>query len=216
MPEDNSPPLSTAELAALKSTGQIDKNVPEAAMPDVARQYKYFLRQGRPTMNVFSKRAERYLAYARKVFRSRGMPEELAYLAIVESGYRPDAKSPAGAAGAWQFMPSTGRNYGLNQDWWTDERLDPYQATEAAADYLQKLYGDFGDWPTPSPPTTRARARWPRQTRAQAARTFLRSRPATTCWTTKPVCGKKPSNTCRAFWPSPRSCATCPSWALPR
>ncbi len=148
VPEDNSPPLSTAELAALKSTGQIDKNVPEAAMPDVAHQYKYFLRQGRPTMNVFSKRAERYLAYARKVFRSRGMPEELAYLAIVESGYRPDAKSPAGAAGAWQFMPSTGRNYGLNQDWWTDERLDPYQATEAAADYLQKLYGDFGDWPT--------------------------------------------------------------------
>ena len=64
--------------------------------------------------------------------------DELAYLAIVESGYRVDAKSPAGAAGAWQFMPYTGMKYGLNQDWWMDERLDPYKATEAAADYLAK------------------------------------------------------------------------------
>ena len=149
LPDDESAsPLTRTELAALKSTGQIDKNVPDEAMPDVARQYKYFLRKGRNTMSVFSKRSEQYLAYARKVFRSRGMPDELAYLAIVESGYKADAKSPAGAAGAWQFMPYTGMKYGLNQDWWMDERLDPYKATEAAADYLQKLYGDFGDWPT--------------------------------------------------------------------
>ena len=67
------------------------------------------------------------------------MPEELAYLAIVESGYRADAQSRAGAAGAWQFMPYTGMKYGLAQDWWMDERLDPYKATEAAADYLQKM-----------------------------------------------------------------------------
>ena len=50
--------------------------------------------------------------------------------------------------GPWQFMPYTGMKYGLTQDWWMDERLDPYKATEAAADYLQKLYGDFRDWPT--------------------------------------------------------------------
>ncbi|WP_027719741.1 lytic transglycosylase domain-containing protein [uncultured Desulfovibrio sp.] len=149
LPDDESAtPLTQTELAALKSTGQIDRNVPAEAMPDVARQYKYFLRKGRNTMSAFSKCSEQYLAYARKVFRSRGMPDELAYLAIVESGYRSDAKSPAGAAGAWQFMPYTGMKYGLNQDWWMDERLDPYKATEAAADYLQKLYGDFGDWPT--------------------------------------------------------------------
>ncbi len=149
LPEDESAaPLTQTELAALRSTGQIDRNVPADAMPDVARQYKYFLRKGRNTMSVFSKRSEQYLAYARKVFRSRGMPDELAYLAIVESGYKADAKSQAGAAGAWQFMPYTGMKYGLDQDWWMDERLDPYKATEAAADYLQKLYGDFGDWPT--------------------------------------------------------------------
>ena len=58
-------------------------------MPDVVLQYKHFLRKGRGTMSVFSRNAEPYLGYARKVFRSRGMPEELAYLALVESGYRP-------------------------------------------------------------------------------------------------------------------------------
>ena len=52
-----------------------------------------------------------------------------------------------GALGAWQFMPYTGMKYGLTQDWLLDERLDPYRATEAAAYYLQKLYGDFRDWP---------------------------------------------------------------------
>lgn len=140
--------LSHTELKALKTTGQIDKHVPEHAMNDVAAQYKYFLRKGRNTMCAFSKRSEQYLAYARKVFKSRGMPEELANLAIVESGYKPNAISHAGAAGAWQFMPETGLKYGLAQDWWQDERFDPYHATEAAADYLQKLYNDFGDWPT--------------------------------------------------------------------
>lgn len=148
VPDDNSPPLTASETAALHSTSQVDKNVPEDGMADVARQYKYLLRKGRGTMSVSSKRAEQFLAYARRVFRSRGMPEDLAYLAIVESGYRSEIRSPAGAAGAWQFMPYTGQQYGLNQDWWTDERLDPFKSTEAAADYLQKLYGDFGDWPT--------------------------------------------------------------------
>lgn len=145
---EDSEPLTATELAALKSTGQIDRNVPASAMPAVTAQYRHFLHKGRRTMEIFSQRSGNYLGYARRVFRSRGMPEELAYLAIVESGYRADAKSRAGAAGAWQFMPYTGMKYGLTQDWWMDERLDPYKATEAAADYLQKLYGDFRDWPT--------------------------------------------------------------------
>lgn len=140
--------LSQAERDALHSTSQIDKNLSEAAMKDVEAEYKYFLRNGREVIARSSKRAQQYLAHARKVFRAKGMPEDLAYLAIVESGYRADAKSRAGALGAWQFMPFTGKKYGLSQDWWQDERLDPYKATEAAADYLGKLYNDFGDWPT--------------------------------------------------------------------
>ncbi len=148
IPDDDPTPLSSKEMAALKSTSQVDKNVPPEAMDDVTRQYKYYLRKGRNSVCVFSKRAEGYLNYSRQVFRSRGIPEELAYLAIVESGYRVDARSPVGATGAWQFMPATGERFGLTQDWWTDERLDPYESTEAAADYLQKLYDYFGDWPT--------------------------------------------------------------------
>lgn len=146
--DEGGEPLTPAELAAFQNTARIDRDIHKASMPDVVLQYKHFLRKGRGTMSVFSRNAEPYLGYARKVFRSRGMPEELAYLALVESGYRPDAESRVGALGAWQFMPYTGMKYGLTQDWWLDERLDPYRATEAAADYLQKLYGDFRDWPT--------------------------------------------------------------------
>lgn len=144
--DDDGVPLSEKELKIFNATGQLDKGLSETARNDVAAQYKFFLRQGRSTMERFSQRSQTYLAYTRKVFRDRGLPEELAFLAIVESGYNPRAVSPAGAAGAWQFMPYTGLKYGLNQDWWMDERLDPYKAAEAAADYLAKLYGDFNDW----------------------------------------------------------------------
>ena len=143
---DDGIPLSPHELRILQSSGMLDKNLSGAAMQDVGVQFKYFLRKARPTMERFSQRSETYLSHARKVFRDRGMPEELAFLAIVESGYNARAVSGAGAAGAWQFMPYTGMKYGLNQDWWMDERLDPYKATEAAADYLAKLYRDFKDW----------------------------------------------------------------------
>ena len=140
--------LTRSEQAALESSGEVDRNVPDHAMADVKREYKQLIKDKRQLVCAFSRRSEPYLAYAREVFRKRGMPEELANLAIVESGYRPNAVSKAGAAGAWQFMPGTGKLYGLNQDYWQDERLDPYKATEAAADYLKKLYNDFGDWPT--------------------------------------------------------------------
>jgi len=76
----------------------------------------------------------------------RGMPDELKYLSIVESGLRPNAMSRVGAAGLWQFMPATGRSYGLSQSWYIDERMDPYEATEAACRYLKALYNMFGDW----------------------------------------------------------------------
>ncbi len=138
--------LTASQQKIFNLTGELDKKLPKKGLPAVATQYSHFLNKGRGTMTVFSQRSEIYLGHAKEVFRQRGMPEELAYLAIVESGYRPQVKSHAGAAGAWQFMPYTGKRYGLKQDWWIDERLDPYKAVEAAADYLQKLHGYFDNW----------------------------------------------------------------------
>lgn len=143
---DDGVTLTSTEMAALQSTGQVDKKVNAKGMRDVTVQYKHYVRKGRSTVERSAKRAEKYLAHSRKAFRQRGLPEELAYLAMIESGYNPTAVSPAGAAGAWQFMPFTGTKYGLTQDWWMDERRDPYKSAEAAADYLKKLYGDFKDW----------------------------------------------------------------------
>lgn len=92
-------------------------------------------------------RGEPYLYHILQEVRKRGMPAEIALLPCVESGYRPTAYSRHGAAGLWQFMPATGRYFGLKQDWWYDARRDPIASTQAALDYLQKLHDRFdNDW----------------------------------------------------------------------
>lgn len=91
-------------------------------------------------------RGRRYLHYIVQELEKRGMPTELALLPMVESSYNPMAMSPARASGLWQFIPSTGKTYGLKQDWWSDERRDVVASTNAALDYLQFLYDMQGDW----------------------------------------------------------------------
>ena len=99
------------------------------------------------TLPKFSKRAAPYLHLITEEVEKRGMPLELALLPMVESGYQPFAYSHGRAAGLWQFIPSTGRHFGLRQDWWYDGRRDVAAATRAALDYLQRLHKDFdGDW----------------------------------------------------------------------
>jgi membrane-bound lytic murein transglycosylase D len=91
-------------------------------------------------------RGQRYMPLIREVFASEGVPQDLAYLAMVESAFRPAAYSRARAKGVWQFISSTGKLYGLQQDWWVDERSDTEKATRAAARYLKELREMFGDW----------------------------------------------------------------------
>ncbi len=91
-------------------------------------------------------RGAAYIPYIRQVFAAEGIPQDLAYVALVESAFHTTALSRSKAKGVWQFIAGTGRMYGLRQDYWVDERSDPVKSTTAAAQYLKKLYGLFGDW----------------------------------------------------------------------
>ena len=91
-------------------------------------------------------RAKRYIYYVVHEVKKRNMPIEIALLPIIESAYNPIARSNAKAVGLWQFIPSTGKNYGLKQNWWKDERSNVILSTNASLNYLEKLYKQFGTW----------------------------------------------------------------------
>jgi len=91
-------------------------------------------------------RANKYLYFVYQEVKKRNMPMEIALLPMIESAYNPLAKSKAKAVGMWQFIPSTGRLYGLQQDWWRDERQNVIESTDSALDYLERLHDEFGTW----------------------------------------------------------------------
>lgn len=91
-------------------------------------------------------RGSRYLYYITSEVERRGMPSEIALLPMIESAFNPGAYSTSNASGLWQFIPSTGKVFGLQQNWWYDGRRDITSATTGALDYLEKLYAMFGDW----------------------------------------------------------------------
>jgi membrane-bound lytic murein transglycosylase D len=119
--------------------------LPDISSPLVREQEDWFA--ARPDyLKRVVERSRRYLYFIVEEVEKRGMPTEIVLLPIIESAYNPSAYSRAHAAGMWQFIPSTGRNYGLQQNWWYDGRRDVLAATGAALDYLQKLYDQFGSW----------------------------------------------------------------------
>jgi len=112
----------------------------------VERWMERFQTTERAAFEKLLKRRSVYDELVRGKLRARGMPEELLYLAMMESGLEPHAVSRVYAVGLWQFMSPTALQYGLRVDEWVDERRDPVRATDAALDYLQWLHGRFGSW----------------------------------------------------------------------
>ena len=92
------------------------------------------------------RRLDRFGPTIRRALRAQGMPEDLIYVAMIESGFDPRARSDAGAVGLWQFVSRTGEEYGLEQDHWVDLRMDPEASSQAGARYLAALERRFGTW----------------------------------------------------------------------
>ena len=114
--------------------------------PQVEKEIRWFANNPE-YMQRMMERAKLYLYFIVEEVEKRGMPMEIALLPAIESAYKPHAYSRARAVGLWQFMPATGRLYGLKANWWYDGRRDVQASTRAALDYLEKLYNEFdGDW----------------------------------------------------------------------
>jgi membrane-bound lytic murein transglycosylase D len=122
-------------------------DIPLALNSKVEYFISYFQSKGKADFSRWLSRSARYIPMMKKVFRREGLPEDLVYVAMIESGFQLHARSFANAVGPWQFMSGTGRHYSLRIDQWIDERREPFKATMAAALYLKELSSIFnGDW----------------------------------------------------------------------
>lgn len=122
------------------------EQIPTEINPLVEKWIAYFQGRGRPHMERYLSRSTRYSKLMKKILRQNGLPEDLIYIALIESGFSSKATSRAAAVGYWQFIRGTGKRYGLEISSLVDERRDPVAATQAAAEYFKGLYSVFGSW----------------------------------------------------------------------
>ncbi|MFZ5539207.1 MAG: transglycosylase SLT domain-containing protein, partial [Pseudomonadota bacterium] len=145
VPEASPSPVVAADPGDVWDRIRSGFALPDLTTKSVAAATRWY--QDRPDyIDRMASRASLYLFHIVEEVEKRGIPTELALLPFVESAMQPEAESHARASGLWQFIPSTGKRYALEQNVWKDERRDIVESTRAALDYLQKLYDDFGDW----------------------------------------------------------------------
>ena len=137
-------PMDLGNMARVDDRGE--GHLPITYNNQVGRLIEFFQTRGNRVMQVWLNRLPRYRLIIEPILVREGLPPELIFVAMVESGFNPRAYSWAHAAGPWQFISSTGRLYGLTRDWWRDERQDFEKATVAAARHMKMLYAEFGDW----------------------------------------------------------------------
>ncbi len=146
IPADPAPAPSDGEFADLFDRMRAGFALPLLDDPRVERQIDWYAARPEHLGRAFE-RGRRYLHHIVEELEARDMPRELALLPVVESAFDPFARSPRRAVGFWQFIPGTGRRYGLEQNWWLDDRRDVLAATRAALEHLEDLNREFdGDW----------------------------------------------------------------------
>jgi len=136
-----------APIEDAKVSLKLYPEIPHHYNSHVQKWLDYFQsKRGAVHMQTYLERSTKYIPTMKKILRENGMPEDLVYIALIESGFGSSAKSHAGAVGYWQFIAPTGRRYGLQINSLLDERKDPFKSTLAAVKYFRSLYNVFGNW----------------------------------------------------------------------